>query len=123
MTDPVLISPETGLPHVPEGYFWRMRSNSFGLTWTLDLRKKMRWGSRSIRSLTVAAPDRTDKFPTTDDWEHYIRLEAAEMWSYEFNDQSGSRYLGDYPPKRLSSDVREPDGKAYPLDEPEDLVE
>lgn len=123
MTDPVLISPETGLPVVPADYFWRLRSNTFGLTWTLELRKKTRWGSRRRRDCTVLPSDETAQFRTTDDWEHYIRVEAAELWQYEFDDLSGSRYLGDYPPKRLSSDVREKDDKSYPLDEPEDLVE
>jgi hypothetical protein len=43
------------LPKLPEGYFWRLRSDGWGYMW-VEMRKKRKWfGSREIEDGLVLA--------------------------------------------------------------------
>lgn len=90
---------ETGLPSLPEGYFWRVKSASSLLTAPkVQLRKKM-W----IGSYVVDDAWTLDEFHSA---EQEVRYLAMMIWDRQRAEQERilglARVVGDYPPKRLS---------------------
>lgn len=87
----------TGLPKLPEGYFWRVRASSLQLTY-VELRKKTWLGSRQVhRRLT----NYYDKMGNVLDPREEIVTRAVSIMK-EFNDP-WEPFYGDYPPKKLDS--------------------
>lgn len=102
------IDPNTGLPELPDGYFWRI-TDGYAL-WKLKI--KFHWGPFAF---TIADKSifRADDFlyrGTRGRWNTYegYLIEMAEtLRDEEFRDPViASKYLGDYPPKSLNT--REP---------------
>jgi len=89
---------DTGLPKVPEGYFWRVCQSMLGVD-KLQLRKKTWYGSRKIdeRMLQFYYKDSRTVMPPQESI-----LWSAEAISKEadFNDP-WTAFRGDYPPKKV----------------------
>lgn len=89
----MVIDLSTGLPELPEGYFWRVKE-SFGQFVKFQIRKKLLLGS----SLIVES--------VTESWElndGHFRFMAQHTYG-KFDGRTGARkYIGDYPPKKLGA--------------------
>lgn len=103
--EPVYIDPETGLPAVPEGYFWRISETSSADWWRIELRKRRRWGSRRIAADHRLYP--AWDFDTPELFEDGARRRAAVLWVDHFAAKDAQKYLGDYPPKALRTPLLE----------------
>lgn len=79
------------VPELPEGYFFRVSYAYLGLL-RIDLRKKLRWGSRSVGS-ELAYPN--DKAVVRE-----MNVLKAEAFTPQPPDPF-EKYYGDYPPKTL----------------------
>lgn len=86
---------ETGLPKLPENFFWRVREGSLS-TDRVELRKKLRFGSVKVDSRV--ARYYADDGAVLDPRDEILRL--AKRIFGEFNDP-WTEYRGDYPPKSL----------------------
>lgn len=85
----------TGLPELPEGYFWRVRPGSFRMD-RLELRKRVWFFSveEDSRILPFYGGNREPLDPG-----ETILVHAKSIMK-EFHNPWGS-YYGDYPPKTL----------------------
>lgn len=87
----------TGLPELPEGYFWRVRIGSMHMTY-VELRKKSWFGSLRVQRRRARYYDGDGE--VLDPREEIITLAMSIM--KEFNDP-WTPFYGDYPPKKLES--------------------
>ncbi len=93
-----MVDTATGLPELPEGYFWRVKFDR------VEIRKKLRWGSTLecrgyLRSLSMPGTDIAGA----------ILAEAettADYWRCNrFRDSLvRDSLVGDYPPKKLNTE-------------------
>ena len=85
----------TGLPVVPEGYFWRVRRGALEITW-LELQKKTWYGGKTVdkRVCHYYSSERAVLDPREE------ILSNALSIMQEFNDPWIGFY-GDYPPKSI----------------------
>ena len=93
--NPVLDS-RTGLPKVPEGYFWRVYESDYGRYPYIALRKEVtlfgaRIGSRLIKEAMLSS--------TYND----VLEEAYGVYRKVFSPQWYTNVLGDYPPNKLDA--------------------
>jgi len=91
--------PTTGLPEVPEGYFWEIKHALTDGMYRLELRKKYFW----VFSERVAFG--MMDYPLSDSRIRSKGLSVFDDWKRDqsraaFRDQSNS-YVGKYPPKNL----------------------
>lgn len=92
------IDDATGMPVVPEGFFWRVKRGGF-YRLNVQLRQKFLW----VLSLEV------DSCPTDDGSEWGVSNIAAYIlhkWEERNNRVTGTgvrHLLGDYPPKKLGN--------------------
>ena len=84
---------ETGLPELPEGYFWRVVEIAAHIT-RVELRKKAWLGSRRVRSCRYYESYHTVREPG----ERILSCALGIM--KEFHDP-WAEFYGDYPPKSL----------------------
>lgn len=85
------INEETGLPELPEGYFWRVKE-SFGQFTNFQIRKKLLFGSVLVTE------------GVTESWKlNDLHFRWMANYTYgKFDLRAGAyKYMGDYPPKRL----------------------
>lgn len=95
------IDPATGLPQLPEGYFWRVRKDTFFRQYSyIEIRKPGRlFGSKIV----VQATRHTEDID-----EQEIRT-FADMLSEELEEKLNPKprteknLFGDYPPKKLGA--------------------
>lgn len=88
---------KTGMPAVPEGYFWRVKKNFLGGGfWEVQLRQRGAFWSSRVTSRHYGAGDRIDR-------EHILMGAAFALarWQESASNPDGSALLGDYPPKKL----------------------
>lgn len=76
------------VPELPEGYFFRVSYAYFGML-RIALRKKLRWGSRSVVSSLAYPNDRS------------VLQEMDDLKAEAFAPDPCEKYCGDYPPKTL----------------------
>lgn len=93
------IDNETGLPELPEGYFWRVKETYKGSTYLrVEIRKRGLIGSRRIEWHPVEKSRASD-------FEIKRAAEYALVWKNQGGfDSSGDRwkkFVGNYPPKKL----------------------
>lgn len=95
----VTIDPNTGLPELPEGYFWRVVDGYFANE--LHIRKK--FGPFSIKQEERVLNYYTfeNGFRELLDPAEEIKRVAADMGK-ELSDPWAA-YIGDYPPKKLET--------------------
>jgi len=103
--EPVPIDPMTGMPAVPNGYFWRVRPVGSEPKWAyyvyVELRKKQIIGSTQ---LARAMADQADVYgPTLAD---AVKVTAERVYRENFARRTVPTpeyvgILGDYPPKSL----------------------
>lgn len=86
------IDPRTGLPEVPEGYFWRVKPSS-GSYILVELRKKTWLGSTCVE-WSVVRKDKASKYEII-----FVAHYVMEKWHKVEPDLS--HFYGDYPPKSL----------------------
>ena len=87
---------ETGLPEVPEGYFWRIQQGAFSI-YRIELRRKRWIGSARVDSAILDYYDAHRQVLEP-------RVEAfrkAQNIMKEFNDP-WVELLGDYPPRNIN---------------------
>ena len=84
----------TGLPALPEGYFWRVTRPSRGF-WDVQLRKRTRHGSR-CEAGTASQHEMTAS---------KVKELAGYVLKYKFKKESTHEMhlVGDYPPKTLKN--------------------
>lgn len=93
------IDPNTGLPEVPEGFFFRVAKTGFGY-WQVQLRRRRRgWFSKNEESAT-----HVNERPINRRW--ILDGAAYVITKYRERDprKSDATLLGDYPPKKLTDD-------------------
>ena len=82
------------LPQLPEGLFWRLRSDGWGFMW-VEIRRKRRWfGSREIEyGMVLANPPVDEAIADTAKWVYrkYKQQSAKAAFLDEFRG-----YEGDY---------------------------
>lgn len=91
------VDPSTGLPLLPEGYFFRVAKYRFGESnLEVHLRKKTRFGSTMLysRDTVGLTPELTLKQTITQLAERIYRLYREDL--------EIEALIGDYPPKRLT---------------------
>lgn len=89
MTD---IDTATGLPALPDGYFWGVAE---GGTFLFIKLVKRGWINRTLKKSPIYKRDATPSL---------IRHVAQDIYRETF-DNNWQRYVGDYPPKSLNSNV------------------
>ena len=84
----------TGLPALPEGYFWRVTRPSRGY-WQVQLRKRTRHGSRCV-AWTGSRFEMTAS---------QVKELAGYVLKYKFEKGPAheNHLVGDYPPKTLNN--------------------
>lgn len=96
MTKP---DPNTGLPEVPEGYFWQIKHAAISGYFRLELRKKLFWIFTERIEFTLVSPPLSPALlnreadHVLEKWEESKQRVAIES--------SSSVYIGKYPPKNL----------------------
>lgn len=97
------IAPETGLPELPAGHFWRVAPDDFGYA-VVEIRRKTRFGSRRHSATDVSLTGAPSAPVRVRDLTPEAILESAS-WLLERNRDltRGLDLLGDYPPKRLGA--------------------
>lgn len=81
------------VPELPEGYFFRV-SYAYLDMLRVELRKKLRWGSRCVESDLAYPNDKS------------VLREMNDLKAKAFTPQPPDpceKYLGDYPPKTLEN--------------------
>lgn len=84
----------TGLPAVPEGYFWRVARPQEGY-WQVQLRKRAWYGSRCVAG-TASRFEMTSR---------KVKELAGYVLKYKFEKEPvhEMHLVGDYPPKTLNN--------------------
>jgi hypothetical protein len=99
MTPLTKTDPLTGLPEVPEGYFWQVKKAGIDDWLRLYLKKKLFWGLSCEVEWTVVQP------PFTPETFYDEALHILEEWDPKMKKQAdedqGRAYLGKYPPKNI----------------------
>lgn len=96
-----MIDKNTGLPEVPEGYFWRVKKFNYDYSrYTVDVQLRHRiWGGFSTEVANLLAEGNAESILNA-------ALTVLRMWGREINAQAKrderEQFIGDYPPKRLS---------------------
>lgn len=96
----MIIDIATGLPELPEGFFWRVKANSWIEWYMLELRRKTWFGSIRITNRHIE-PTRVELSP------RHIQREAGWLIGTEKAKiglgliEKPASLLGDYPPKKL----------------------
>ena len=108
----------TGMPELPDGYFWRVRrwEESFSLTErvSVDIRRKRLFGSEYIYGLPLEFKNKPEvptgkvggwkpiHAPLTDENVLYTAQVVLENWNRrKAKAATEKRLLGDYPPNKL----------------------
>lgn len=89
------IDSATGLPELPEGYFWRVRTGSLSRDY-LDLRKKTWYGSKVIDNRVLRYYDGEGNVI-----EPRVEILNRAKRIYGEFENPWDEYYGDYPPKKL----------------------
>jgi hypothetical protein len=94
----IIIDPATGLPQLPEGYFWRvekaMPGSQYG--YVRLMRRRKAW---------VPKVEASRIFTLTELTESELFSDAVQVYS-DFDFEGTARYrtlLGDYPPKTINA--------------------
>ena len=84
----------TGLPAVPEGYFWRVTEPQGG-GWSVQLRKRTWYGSRCAAGTVTRCEMTASK----------VKELAGYVLKYKFEKEPvhEMHLVGDYPPKTLKN--------------------
>lgn len=118
MKSKIMIDPQTGLPQLPEGYFWRVGESEYHKEYvkvcimkTVTRTWKTReWNLKLVDNYETKEVEVDYSFCSRVGIDNNTLLRAAERAYREvFPDPvvGGEEYLGDYPPKKLST-VKEP---------------
>ena len=89
------IDETTGLPALPEGYFWRVRQGSLYMD-HLELRKRIWFGSWKVHERVLPYYDKDRK--RLDPKETILRYARSIMGEFH---NPWDNFYGDYPPKKL----------------------
>lgn len=95
------IDPDTNLPQLPEGYFWRVRNADSMGDVKVSLRKRMALGSRSVGHGYAFGRLYSHCGITAEKIQQAAVLIYLE-WEQKGEDRIAyNEFAGDYPPKRL----------------------
>ncbi|MEU3986099.1 hypothetical protein AB0F77_39585 [Streptomyces sp. NPDC026672] len=87
-----------GAPELPEGYFYRVRPESFGLL-VVEIRRQGRWFSSQVESCVLRPGD----WPTAEDAIIHGCCRAVEWWGDRKADaqslEAARAFHGDHDPK------------------------
>lgn len=92
--------PLTGLPEVPEGYFWEVTPAYTQGLFRLKLRKKLFWIFNETVEWTIADDPMTDS-SLYEDALYLLSLWRGREQAAKREADTFSRYVGKYPPKTL----------------------
>lgn len=98
---PTRLDKSTGLPEVPEGYFWRIKRWNYGhgpYSLRVELRRRLAFG------LSVAVEDSLSRHTEEDilrSANQVLRLSAARIENRRTINER-DKFVGDYPPKSLT---------------------
>lgn len=96
------IDPNTGLPELPPGHFWRITEQ--WIYWNLKIKRRRGWFTWTVASTTIHRHDDAGWTIARLNYEDYLQDVAAELHQKTFRDpEIASKYLGDYPPKSLNT--------------------
>ena len=98
-------APETGLPELPEGHFWRLAPEGYGRGVEVEIRRK-RLGLRALSVLVAHGTIYgTGAFATSIPYERVevedVRRTAERVLETWASRSRGRSIFGDYPPKSL----------------------
>jgi hypothetical protein len=95
----VLIDPSTGLPEVPEGFFWKISYAYTPGAFRITLRKKL-FGpfSQEVKFGIMYPPLTDDEIIETAEWVLGEWEDEKDRVAAEYE---SSKYIGTYPPKNL----------------------
>ncbi|MFD9442136.1 hypothetical protein [Streptomyces sp. NPDC060001] len=89
---------DAGAPELPEGYFYRVRPESFGLL-LIEIRRQGRWFSACVESVHV----RPGNYETAETAVVAACTRAAEWWGTQRRDaeaqEAARAWHGDHDPK------------------------
>lgn len=87
----------TGLPELPEGYFWRVKTGPLGIFPWVELRKKTRFGSKKIDGSWWSG----NNFRSIEAEIVYLASRIFEQFEVAQERESKYHLIGDYPPKSI----------------------
>ena len=115
MENKLTIDPNTNLPTLPEGHFWRVKQDEYGYLDVQIRRKRKRMWSALVEKGAVLTSD-SNNVNLTDigiDVPGYIAVSAGRVYVKWIERTEGYRLyaerkelLGDYPPKKLDTELK-----------------
>lgn len=95
------IDQETGMPRLPEKYFWRIaKADFFGLN--LFLCKKNRFSTRQVSKQEIYYSGEDDQYNVA----KAVRRIHSKQQQYYLEAIEEERLVGDYPPNKISKEYK-----------------
>lgn len=96
------IDPNTGLPELPPGHFWRITED--WLFWEIKIKRRRGWLTFTVSSGTIHRHEDPGWTIYSATFEEYLQGAARDLHHKTFRAPAiASKYLGDYPPKSLNT--------------------
>lgn len=90
-----VMDPNTGMPEVPEGYFWRVKRGGY---YKLEVQLRKRWFWQFSHSVESCPLDDATEWGVVNNAAYIL-----ERWNKRTLGPTVSGLLGDYPPKKLGN--------------------